>query len=332
MEQLRSVVVGEDIVSAVTNVLVWFLFITNILSVSARLGTRYFVSKELEWDDGLQFLAQVTTLGQCICITIAAEHGFGKPTDSLTQDDLDIVAKSVYASLPLLILTLALIKWSISIFITRLTPDDAHLRVDTALRILNGLWWLSATLISLFQCSAPRVWDWVNRDHCVDQRAWWTYFVAVNIVTEIGYVGLLVWIIGMLNMSRPQRLLILIVFMARILVVVAAVAQLAVHWRAYATADVTSNIWLPTILNQVVVTTSVITSCLPFLKPLMLSLESGIARVPDEPRELTFMGSSRDKYSGQSGQSGTGHSGTGHSASRSSARQSSTRQLDLGHP
>lgn len=135
----------------------------------------------------------MTTLGQCICITIAAEHGFGKPTTSLTQDDLDIVAKvishlvswdslrscdrfiltavlkSVYASLPLLILTLALIKWSISIFITRLTPDETHLMVDTALRILNGLWWLSATLISLFQCSMPRVWDWVNRDHCIDQ-------------------------------------------------------------------------------------------------------------------------------------------------------------------
>lgn len=74
----------------------------------------------------------------------------------------------MYASLPLLILTLALIKWSISIFITRLTPDETHLMVDIALRILNGLWWLSATLISLFQCSVPRVWDWVNRDQCID--------------------------------------------------------------------------------------------------------------------------------------------------------------------
>lgn len=51
----------------------------------------------------------------------------------------------------------------------------------------------------------------------VQKRAWWTYFVVVNIVTEIGYVGLLVWIIGMLHMSRPQRVLIQIVFMARIL-------------------------------------------------------------------------------------------------------------------
>ncbi|POS68757.1 hypothetical protein DHEL01_v212848 [Diaporthe helianthi] len=284
MEQLRSVVVGEDIVSAVTNVLVWFLFITNILSVSARLGTRYYVSKELGWDDGLQFLAQVATLGQCICNTIAAEHGFGQPTASLTQYDLDIVAKSVYASLPLLILTLVLIKWSISIFITRLTPDETHLMVNTALRVLNVSWWLSATLISLLQCSVPRAWDWFNRDHCIDPRAWWTYVVVVNIATEIGYVGLLIWIIGMLNMSGPQRVLILIVFIARLLVVGAAAAQLVMYWRAYASADISSNLWLPTILNQVVVTTSVITSCVPFLKPLMLSLESGIARVPDEPR------------------------------------------------
>lgn len=61
MDHLRSLVVGEQRTSAITNVLVWFLFITNILSVSARLGTRYFVSKELDWGDGLLVLALVNT-------------------------------------------------------------------------------------------------------------------------------------------------------------------------------------------------------------------------------------------------------------------------------
>ncbi|KAJ0122160.1 hypothetical protein N8I77_011993 [Diaporthe amygdali] len=288
--------------SAVTNVLVWFLFLTNFFSVCARLGTRYFVSKELEWDDGLQILAQVTSLGQGICISIAASHGLGQSQNALTQDDLDTLAKANYASLPLLILTLALIKWSISIFITRLTPNQTHLYVDLGLRILNGLWWLSATLISLFQCTVPRVWDLVRRDHCIDQRAWWTYVAVINILTEVGTVGLLVWIIGMLQISTSNRVLILIVFMTRTLVIAAAAAQLGVYWNACDSEDVTSSFWLPTILNQVVICTSVVTSCLPFLKPLMLSLESGIARVPDEPpQELAFMGSSSGAYSGKSG-------------------------------
>lgn len=47
--------------------------------------------------------------------------------------------------------------------------------------------------------------------------------------------------------------------------------------------------YLPTVLNQVVLCASIVTACLPHLKPLMVSLESGIVRVPDDPEELVYM-------------------------------------------
>lgn len=46
--------------------------------------------------------------------------------------------------------------------------------------------------------------------------------------------------------------------------------NLVVNWNVYATADVTFDLWLPTILDQVVVNTSVMESCLPFLEPLIV--------------------------------------------------------------
>lgn len=69
----------------------------------------------------------------------------------------------------------------------------------------------------------------------------------------------------------------------------AAIAQLVAYWNIHDDSDVSLSLYLPTVLNQVVLCASVVTACLPHLKPLMVSLESGIVRVPDDPEELVYM-------------------------------------------
>lgn len=59
----------------------------------------------------------------------------------------------------------------------------------------------------------------VNADCMCLQRAWWTFVTAINIITEIGYVALFVWIIGKLQMPLLRRITILLVFLLRLLYV-----------------------------------------------------------------------------------------------------------------
>lgn len=59
----------------------------------------------------------------------------------------------------------------------------------------------------------------VNADRKCLQRAWWTFVTAINIITEIGYVALFVWIIGKLQMPLLRRITILLVFLLRLLYV-----------------------------------------------------------------------------------------------------------------
>lgn len=68
-------------------------------------------------------------------------------------------------------------------------------------------------------------------------------------------------------------------------VIGAAAAQLGVFWTSYAGPDVTQSLWLPTIFNQIVVFLSFLADCLPYLRPLMESLKSGIVRVPEDVDE-----------------------------------------------
>ncbi|KAK7738454.1 hypothetical protein SLS53_005973 [Cytospora paraplurivora] len=76
------------------------------------------------------------------------------------------------------------------------------------------------------------------------KRAWWTSVEIVNIVTEFGFVFMYFWIIGRLQISILKRTTVLAVFLTRLLVVVAAAAQLAVFWAAYPEADITQSSWL----------------------------------------------------------------------------------------
>lgn len=280
----RSEVAGDK--SRVTLVIVWFLFLAAVLSVCARLGTKYGMARRLAADDVLIMLAQGTSLAQCIAMSFAAKSGLGAPVDGLSPGQVDEVLKAEYASTPFLLLTLALVKWSICVFIHHLSPNAVHRHVDLAFRSTIGLWLVSATIISIFQCGLPRPWDYILSNSCTGRRAWWTYASVANIITELGFVSLYVWIIGRLHISVLKRTTVLLVFLTRLFVIGAAAAQLAVFWKTHTDPDITAGLWLPTVCNQIVVFLSVLTACLPYLRPLMESLESGIVHVPEEVEEL----------------------------------------------
>ncbi|KAI8630810.1 hypothetical protein F5Y19DRAFT_483459 [Xylariaceae sp. FL1651] len=269
--------------STVFQILLWFLFVVAILSVCARLGTKYAMTRKLSWDDWLILGAQAAYLAQCILISLGASQGLGKPVSSLSEGAIDGFLKAEYASIIFQLITLALIKWSISAFIQQLSPSLIHQRLDWVLRIVVGLWLLSAALISLFQCALPTPWDYVHGLRCLDKRAWWTYVAVVNIATEFFIVALYFLIIGNLQMSLARKAAVLLIFSTRLLVMGVAVAQLLVFLNMFPTSDLTKDLWLPTVLNQAVLSASVVTACGPYLRPFMESLESGVVRVENLP-------------------------------------------------
>jgi glycerol uptake facilitator-like aquaporin len=80
-------------------------------------------------------------------------------------------------------------------------------------------------------------------------------------------------------------------------VIGAAIAQLAVFWTAQTNPDVTESLWVPAMCNQIVMFLSVLTACLPYLRPLMESLESGVVRVPEDAEELRSFAGARSRTS-----------------------------------
>ncbi|KAI1212025.1 uncharacterized protein F4807DRAFT_417310 [Annulohypoxylon truncatum] len=266
-------------VSQTAQIIIWFLFVVSVFSVGAGLGTKYALLRRFARDDWLMLLALVMYLAQCITISLAASQGIGKDMDTLSDDAINGFLKAEYASVPFQILSFGLVKWSIAIFIEYLTPDDFHLHVDLGIRVVVALWLVSGIFSGLFQCALPTPWNYLDGARCIDRRAWWTYVGALNIITEVAIIVLYLLVLWNLRTSRARKTMVISIFLTRAFVIAAAIAQLVVFYKAYSDPNVTRSMWLPVILNQVVICVSILTACLPFLKPFMENLHSGIVRV-----------------------------------------------------
>ncbi|KAI1086428.1 hypothetical protein F5B19DRAFT_160790 [Rostrohypoxylon terebratum] len=270
---------GTVDVSQVAQIAIWFLFVVEVFGVGAGLGTKYALLRKLAGDDWLMLMALAMSLAQCIAISLASAQGIGKDMNTLADDAINAFFKAQYASVPFEILAYGLVKLSIAVFVKNLSPYDLHQHIDLVLRVVVALWLVSGIFSSLFQCSLPTPWNYLDGARCINRRALWTYVGTVNVITEAGIIVLYLLIIWHLRTSHSRKIVVLSIFLTRTLVVAAVIAQLVVYSDAYSNPNVTQSMWLPVVLNQVAICVSILTACLPFLKPFMQSLQSGIVRV-----------------------------------------------------
>ncbi|KAK8122133.1 hypothetical protein PG984_010803 [Apiospora sp. TS-2023a] len=270
--------------SPLIQALTWFLLLAGFFSICARIVTKYFLRRVMEWDDKLMLAAEASLIGQAVAVSISASRGLGKSIYSLSDETVDGVLQADYAGTPLLLLSLTLIKWSLSAFVRQLSPNkDIEYRVDQGLSFIVGLWFVSAAVVGLFQCRLPKPWDYSQSHNCIDRRFWWTYVASLNIITEVGYVLVYALVFRRIQVSRRRRFTLQAIFSTRLLVLIPAVIQLLVFRNSYPSHDLTYDLWLPTVCNQIVACVSVVTACVPYLRPFMESIEpDNVVQIDDE--------------------------------------------------
>ncbi|KJZ76464.1 hypothetical protein HIM_04193 [Hirsutella minnesotensis 3608] len=282
--------------ASILKTITWFLCITEICSVGTRLMTRYYMTRKVAWDDRLIIIAQIASIARCVATSVGATKGMGNSIDTLKNESVDSILKVEYAIAPLLLLTLAFVKWSTSAFLKQITPSTIHRRQAIAFDVVVGAWLISATLVSLFQCPLPYPWDYIHGAQCINRRAWWTYAAVLNMVTDVYMAGLLSSVCVILQMRLRQRILLISVFSSKLVAVGVTAAQLAVFLDMYSINNISNSLWLPVMLNQAVSCVSIMTASVPYLKPFMDSLDAGIIqvgnlRVSEEDLSASWAGS-----------------------------------------
>ncbi|KAL8793917.1 MAG: hypothetical protein Q9195_003536 [Heterodermia aff. obscurata] len=109
-------------------------------------------------------------------------------------------------------------------------------------------------------------------------------FDILNIISDLGLVCLPVLIIWTLQISVAKKSTIVGCFVPRLSVVAVSIVHL--KWLKIVSGghDPTFDLWLPMLAVQVIQNLSIITACIPYLKPFLESLETGMLGSDDHRR------------------------------------------------
>lgn len=113
------------------------------------------------------------------------------------------------------------------------------------------------------------------------QTAFWYCFGVIQLLLDFALVVLPWLIIRRVRISKHRKVVIICSFGSRLSVVVGVVAQLVYFNSATRSNDIPFNLWSEIICCQVVESLSIITACVPYLKPFFDSFETGMIRSDD---------------------------------------------------
>ncbi|OCK96684.1 uncharacterized protein K441DRAFT_606998 [Cenococcum geophilum 1.58] len=262
--------------SAIVNVITWFLLVASGLAILTRLLTKRALERRIDIDDALAVAALIFSIGSGLAVTVQTANGLGKEIHSLGKTQIIAYEKSQYATKFLYVATLASAKLSIISLMVMLTASELHRMVGILLGSFIAIWAFSSEFAVAFQCGIPRTWDSLgDAANCYDSTSFWRATGIINILTDLALVLFPVHVIVMLQMERSKKLGIIALFAARSLDIVATAVQLG-YTEDFQSSDPTLDLWKWTLMTQVIQCITIITSCVPYLRSLLEHVPSGM--------------------------------------------------------
>jgi hypothetical protein len=284
MDATQRIITDTD-KAPLIQVVTLMLLVVGIMSCLVRSCTKYYMIKTLKADDLLTIASCLFAIGQTTAIFVSCEHALGKLFELLTPASIEVFYHTQYAAKALFIASLLCSKLA-SAMSLRMMTREKRLWVVLVCEIIVVVWGISALFVSLFECHLPSPWDTSDPSRCIDRMSFWTYFSAANIATDGAILLVLMDNVRRIQTSWRKKALVIGVFGSRVLVVPAAVAQLIYTTRALSSSsDPTFSPWQASICASLVQCLSILTVCLPNLKPFLDNLESGQIRVDDLRRQ-----------------------------------------------
>ncbi|KAI5865916.1 hypothetical protein GGS23DRAFT_359852 [Durotheca rogersii] len=269
-------VITDDNHGSYVVIATWVFACISVLFVAVRVALRTWTSSYFGWDNGLIVAALAVAIGQSISATESVKYGSGRHRDALDQDQIRSYFQAIFASEILSVFIFVLSKLSLAALISHITPSNI---IKTALRwfaVFTGLWGISDVLSISFQCGARVPMRIFDISACVDERSLLFAHGIINIATDFFlavFPALIVWKVQM----RKQKILIVLgLFWARLAVCATAGVQLSTTKHYFSGDDPTWDYLYPSLWNQITTHLSIITACIPSIKPFFDSLQSSL--------------------------------------------------------
>ncbi|KAJ5335228.1 hypothetical protein N7452_007631 [Penicillium brevicompactum] len=252
------------------------LLIITILATTVTLISRIRVLRKLSWSDSVLFLSCFIFIPQTVCINIASSHGIGKHRHALSDASFEVYSKTIFASQLLAVLVLGCSKAAVVLLVLSLQPfEKITLACRTILGIIGA--WILASLVALgTQCNHPQPWL-SSPDRCVNQHALYISLGAVHMLLDMSIIALPMTLLHQVQIIQWKRHQISALFAMRIFhgsyyrwtTIPAPNLRIKTPDRPWYTV-------MPAIWLQLILSLSILCTCIPTLKRVLADLQTGM--------------------------------------------------------
>ncbi|KAF2756441.1 hypothetical protein EJ05DRAFT_539405 [Pseudovirgaria hyperparasitica] len=290
--------VTDDNLSAVVQILAILFLSFSIVAVAVEATTKRAISKRFANGDYVLFGALILCIAATSTLLSPAGRSVGNSIANVAPATAENAFRAVYAGAMLDVVALATIKVAMLFAFHGITPVKIHRYAIYAAGLVTLAWAISGLFVIGFQCDGPDRWV-LGKTRCIELTGTRTYIAAGNILTDLALIAIPTAVISRVKLPLTKRLTLLSGFWVRLVVIGVTTTQIVfLQELNYADDNLLQNIWKVVICREAVQCSSIMTACIPFLKPFMGSLQSGFLRADDVKRRnaagITLNGNESD--------------------------------------
>ncbi|KAH6625684.1 hypothetical protein C7974DRAFT_205507 [Boeremia exigua] len=272
------------------------LYTVAVFFVLLRFFTRGFIVKRFGLDDLFILIAIVLGFGQTATIILQVDHGRGRHSSELHQEDYDMML--MYKWINMLIYFVA--NWAVKMSILALYHRIGSGKRGLPLIVQSRAIWITSCFISAFTLAVLLVqvfsclpvtaaWDVEQIPiMCIDGTAFMHAQASINVFTDVVLLIYPLPLLPLLQFNKRQRTALIVIFSIGLIPVIASTMRLCeivmsgntvqtgMTWQQADTSW--SWAWVP-VWSQIEVDVGILTACLPCLSPLLRMFWSEV-RVP----------------------------------------------------
>jgi hypothetical protein len=170
---------------------------------------------------------------------------------------------------------LCLGKVSVLLLLRRLAVDKLQKTIALFTIGVVALWAVAGIVVLAARCGAHIPWNITSTDQCINLRTFWIGMAPADILSELVMIMIPVMMMIPVQVAMSKKAVIVVAFLFRLLVISATIARLFYIQPLYPVRNFTFDTVNAEVLNQIVLSFSITTACIPCLKPFLDAFDSG---------------------------------------------------------
>ncbi|KAK2730127.1 integral membrane protein [Colletotrichum kahawae] len=259
-------VAGPAVSAFVTSIVFTSL---SFIVVALRLYTRIVVVGNVGVDDYLIPAALAASIGFSVVVMHQIKFGLGMPMATITPDNLVRFLQCLWATIPTYNLALLFCKLSIIFSYLRVLKVATTQKICKAMLVVLAVYGAWTVFGSIFMCVPVQAFWGDGTGRCMDRLAFWFSNAALNIATDIIIVAIPIPLIRTLQISRKQKIALIMVFAVGGFVCITSIIRLRSLYEISISPDTSRDGVHIATWSGIEINVAIICASAPALKPLI---------------------------------------------------------------